>query len=288
MEKPKVHLKIRHREGHMKILDEFLGRRHRAAEFHCMVREEAVNYHFQPIFSAKTGKVYAYEALMRVDLPYFRSPDMVVEFAKGKNRLKDVEKLTFFKATETYKELLQQGKLEKAAYVFINSIGNVCLDKVDSDRYYETYKDIKDNVVVEITETEDIEIDSLNIKRKSKGFSGMFALDDYGSGCNMAKALIVLKPHFIKIDMTLIQGIDKSLDKQHIVSNVISYAHRRDMKVVAEGIETAGELTTSLGLGADLLQGYFLARPAEIPGDINPAALDIINRSHYTQTALLS
>ena len=45
------------------------------------------------------------------------------------------------------------------------------------------------------------------------------------------------------------------------------------MKIVAEGVETAAELRTVIELGADLLQGYFLARPAIVPGAIAPEAV---------------
>lgn len=48
------------------------------------------------------------------------------------------------------------------------------------------------------------------------------------------------------------------------------------MKIVAEGVETAAELCTVIELGADLLQGYFLARPAIVPGAIAPEAAAII------------
>ena len=56
----------------------------------------------------------------------------------------------------------------------------------------------------------------------------------------------------------------------------MAYAHPRCMKIVAEGVETAAELRTVIELGADLLQGYFLARPAIVPGAIAPEAAAII------------
>ena len=46
--------------------------------------------------------------------------------------------------------------------------------------------------------------------------------------------------------------------------------------IVAEGVETADELKTALKLGVDLFQGYYLARPAEIPEKISDEALAVI------------
>lgn len=104
----------------------------------------------------------------------------------------------------------------------------------------------------------------------------MFALDDYGSGYSNENTLLQLAPRFVKVDITIIRGIDTSPDKQQILRNMVAYAHPRSMKIVAEGVETAAELCTVIELGADLLQGYFLARPAIVPGAIAPEAAGII------------
>ena len=78
------------------------------------------------------------------------------------------------------------------------------------------------------------------------------------------------------MDISIIRDIDTDIDKQRIVSNIVDYAHDRDMFIIAEGIETPSELTKVLDLGVDLLQGYILARPAAIPDNISKTALDII------------
>ena len=49
------------------------------------------------------------------------------------------------------------------------------------------------------------------------------------------------------------------------------------MKIVAEGLETPEEIRKVLELGVDLLQGFYLARPATVPGSINPEALKTIS-----------
>ena len=78
------------------------------------------------------------------------------------------------------------------------------------------------------------------------------------------------------MDITIICDIDTDADKQQLVKDIVEYAHGRGMKIVAEGVETAAELRTVIELGADLLQGYFLARPAIVPGAIAPEAAGII------------
>ena len=90
----------------------------------------------------------------------------------------------------------------------------------------------------------------------------------------------------MKLDISIIQGIDTDLSKQHIISNLISYAHRRRMLVVAEGVETPGELRNSLELGADLLQGFALARPAAVPPAMEPTAMNLIRDFHQNRERL--
>ena len=85
-----------------------------------------------------------------------------------------------------------------------------------------------------------------------------------------------MAPAFIKVDISIIQNIDADLDKQKIVSNVVGYAHERGMAIIAEGLETASEVQKVLELGVDLLQGYFLARPAAVPRQVSPEALEIL------------
>ena len=90
-------------------------------------------------------------------------------------------------------------------------------------------------------------------------FSGMFALDDYGSGYSNEGSLLELAPRFIKVDISIIRGIDSDPDKQQILRNVVRYAQPRSMQIIAEGVETAAEMRTVIDLGgrpaAGLLPG---------------------------------
>ena len=77
--------------------------------------------------------------------------------------------------------------------------------------------------------------------------------------------------------MSIIRDIDTDADKQQIVENIVAYAHKRNMKIVAEGLETPEEIRKVLELDVDLLQGFYLARPEPIPGSINKEGLKTIS-----------
>ena len=249
-------------------------------EFEQLLREKLVTYYFQPIFSAHSGRVAAYEALMRVNMPTITSPSQVMTLAHELDRLYDIERITLFKSGETYEQLQQKGLLQNGAFLFVNSIANVSLTPADVAKYQRRFPELLKYLVVEITEQEDLDRDSLERKRNVPGFSGSFALDDYGSGYSNELNLLALAPRYIKIDISIVRGIDTDRDKQQIVSNIVDYAHARSMQLIAEGIENDAELRKVIDLGVDLLQGFYLSRPAAVPTPLAQPALDTIRRIH--------
>ena len=248
-------------------------------DFERLLQEELVSYHFQPICSARSGRVAAYEALMRVDLPTLHSPAQVMQLAHETGRLYEIERITVFHSSEIFQRMQAQGLLQSDALLFINSIANVSLTVEDVEEYAQRYPELLKRLVVEITEQEDLDRACLERKRNVPGFSGSFALDDYGSGYSNELNLLELSPRYIKIDISIVRGIDTDRDKQQIVSNIVAYAHARSMQLIAEGIETEAQLRTVIGLGVDLLQGYGLARPAAEPLAIHEKAVRVIEEA---------
>lgn len=249
-------------------------------EFRRLINEELVTYHFQPIIDAKDGSVFAYEALMRVDLPTLHSPADVLRLAREENCLHEVERITFFRASSAYQTLENAGKVVPSALLFVNSIASQYLTPDELSEYSARYASILPRIVIEITEEEVLDPKALRIKQTIRGSSGAFALDDYGSGYSNERSLLELSPNYIKIDLSIIRDIDTDANKRQIVSNTVSYAHQRGMKVVAEGLETADEVRTVLSLGVDLLQGFFLAMPQAEPGGASEESLAVIAEMH--------
>lgn len=245
-------------------------------EFHRFVKEELVTYYFQPIISAKTGEIEAYEALMRANLPILKRPDVVMKIAREEGALREIERMTMFRATEAFADLREKKRIKGDTLLFINSIASQHMAAKDEIEFNNRYAELQKQIVIEITEEESIDYHALETKKNALGFEGAFALDDYGSGYSNEKSLLDLAPKYIKVDLSIIRDIDTDPDKQQIVENIVAYAHKRDMKIVAEGLETPEEIQKVLELEVDLLQGFYLARPEPVPGNINEDALKII------------
>lgn len=280
----------RTQKGELAEFDPEIYRKEAAAtekrqQFQKLIREELVRYYFQPIISGKTGETIAYEALMRVSLPMITNPGQVMELAREEGCLHEIERITMFKSAESYLFLEREGLISGKEKLFVNSVASQHMTEAESKEYARRFTSLQSRLVVEITEEESMDSSALEIKRNTLGLQGNFALDDYGSGYSNEKNLIDLSPAYIKVDISIIRDIDKSQDKQQIVSNIVSYAHERNMQIIAEGMETAAELETVLALGVDLLQGYFLARPAAVPSKISDEALAVIQAFEAKQTA---
>ena len=244
-------------------------------QFRQLIRREELGYYYQPIVSAVTGNIRALEALMHIDMPTLKSPEDVVRLAKEERCLHELERLTFFQAAEGYVQLRENGDVRGDELLFVNSIASESMTDEECREFNQKYGELQTQLVLEITEQESLNQDALE-RKNMLGFLGAIALDDYGSGYNSEKSLLAISPQYIKVDMAIIRDIDIDPDKQQIVVNIVNYAHQRGMYIVAEGIETPAELEKVLELGVDLLQGYYLARPAAVPGEINSEAIKII------------
>ncbi len=224
-----------------------------------MLDDNLLEYHMQPIVSAKTGDIYSYEALMRSGTERKISPLAIIKHAEAVGRLYDVEKLTFFNVMQKMKEREQMFHTRK---LFINSIPKLPLTEKDFDKLVLRYGSLMNNMVVEFTEqTEANKKQIEQIKERSRRVGFRMAIDDYGSGYSNVSNLLTYMPDYVKIDRSLVSGIEDDQKKQYFVTNIIEFAHENGIFALAEGVETRGELNTVIRLGVDLLQGYYLAKP---------------------------
>ena len=89
------------------------------------------------------------------------------------------------------------------------------------------------------------------------------AVDDLGAGYAGLTSFALLEPDFVKLDMSLIRGVDSNSTKQKVVKSMTTLCREMGMLVVAEGVETASECQTLVDLDCDLLQGFLFARPGK-------------------------
>jgi len=135
-------------------------------------------------------------------------------------------------------------------------------------------------LVFEVTEAEKVN-DFEFLKRVMQEYraeGAKIALDDLGSGYSSILRLADLRPDYVKLDQRLVHGAYGDHLRSVLLKAVTEAAHKLNIRVVAEGVETEDDLRFCIEIGADLAQGYFLARPAEVAPPISSEALRVLEQ----------
>ena len=232
--------------------------------FNLLIEKNLFTYHYQPIVDARTGNIFAYEALMRTTGGINMSPLDILDVAQAYDRLYDIEKATMF---NNMKRLSENPLAFSGHKLFLNTIPGHFLKADDYDLFMDTYHDYFGQLVFEITEQDTITDDELNFIKLLSDDNGavQIAVDDYGTGHSNIVNLLRYAPQVLKIDRFLISGINSDTNKQKAVKTTIEFARLNDIKVLAEGVETFEEMQTVISMGFDYIQGFYTSRPLPEP-----------------------
>jgi EAL domain-containing protein (putative c-di-GMP-specific phosphodiesterase class I) len=215
---------------------------------------------FQPIVDTASGRVYAYEALVRG--PHGEPALTVLDQVNAANR-HAFDQGCRTKAIETAARL---GLGQSDALLTINFLPNAVEDPAACIRA--TVAAAKkgglplEQLIFEFSEGEPVEYGRLGrILDAYKALGLKMAIDDFGAGYSGLTLLSRFQPDLVKLDLELIRDIDSSRVKQVLVSAMIKACAELGVGVVAEGIETAAEYRVLREMELDLQQGFLFARP---------------------------
>ncbi|MCB5942601.1 EAL domain-containing protein [bacterium 210820-DFI.6.52] len=242
-----------------------------------LIDHRLVRFAYQPVLEVATGSVYGYELLMRSQVEALRSPVDVLRIARAQSKLYQIERLTWFEAMASFSQQVKAGQIGPNERAFVNSIASQSLTGSDITALEDLYGPYLERVVMEITEQEPWDNERTRFKiRTAKRWGGQLAIDDFGSGYNSESLLIFLSPDIVKVDIAIVHDIDRDGDRLSLLENLLSYAHSRGIKVLAEGVETRAEMETLVARGVDYLQGYYVARPQLEIAPVEPDVLRAI------------
>ncbi len=117
------------------------------------------------------------------------------------------------------------------------------------------------NIELEITEGVLMAPGSLATLRALREMGLSIAIDDFGTGYSSLGYIRSFLADRLKLDMSFVRGIGRSHADEVIVKAVLAMGRTLGMRVVAEGVETPGQLEFLLSNGCDEVQGYWFARP---------------------------
>ncbi len=233
---------------------------------HDIIEKDALTAHFQPIISMDGKSIYGYEALCRtVESNPFNDIEALFEFGHKSGLTLPLDMY----CRENGISIASAQQIQKtSAYLFINicptSLTHPDHSTGTTEFLCQQYQIDKDKIVLEITEQEAVQNYKLFSQAvehyRRAGFK--IAIDDFGAGYGGLKMLSVLEPDFIKIDRHFFKNTTKSKVNFNLIDAIFTACHRIGIDVIAEGIETQHDLDVCREIGIDLVQGYYLARPA--------------------------
>lgn len=241
---------------------------------------------FQPIIETQSGEVFGFEALARIpSSTCFNNIADLFPFAEKIGQLYPIETLCRRQAITSYPCIAKNNEM-----LFLNINPQVLIDPEFASGYTKKLLHEKGlapkDVVLEITERSAIDDfatfrDALDHYR-NQGYQ--IALDDVGAGYSSLQSVAELHPDFLKIDRSLIQGVNADPIKWALLETFVTFSKRIGCRIIAEGVETAEEMRTVIQLGVDYVQGFFVARPALERKSINPAVVEILDRIHLLKS----
>jgi EAL domain-containing protein (putative c-di-GMP-specific phosphodiesterase class I) len=211
---------------------------------------------YQPLVDLRTTKIFAYESLARTKCADFEGPMQMFASAVAEN------------CTGELGRILRAMSLEgcPAQPLFLNihpaELNEKWVVQPDDPIFQHS-----EDVYLEITEAVPLTHFRLckDMLAEVRGRGVHLVVDDLGAGYSNLKYIADLHPRVVKLDRGLVAGLTKDSRMFKLVSAIVRLCSELDSKVVAEGIETEGELEAVIAAGARYAQGYLLARPAFPP-----------------------
>jgi EAL domain-containing protein (putative c-di-GMP-specific phosphodiesterase class I) len=222
-----------------------------------VIREEAVRTAFQPIVRLTDRRVLGVEALSRFTLAGDeRSPENWFLDAAQVGLLVDLEVHALRLALQA------AGALPAGLDVAVNLSPETLMWPGLRAALAQTPV-APERIIVEVTEHSSVQdYDELQRALRPLRKAGMrIAVDDAGAGYASFRHILALSPEVIKLDRTLVAGIDADPARRALAAAVVAFATETGSRVTAEGIERAAELHTVTRLGVECGQGYLFGSP---------------------------
>ncbi|NNN08276.1 MAG: bifunctional diguanylate cyclase/phosphodiesterase [Acidimicrobiaceae bacterium] len=231
-----------------------------------------VSMHYQPIVEIGTSEIVGFEALMRWQHPQrgMVPPDVFIPLAEQSDLIIALGEFALREALTAAKSWPPSGRHARLPYVAVN----FSAQQFHQPDVVGTIEDalrlvgiVPNRLVIEITES----VALLDVSETVKVLGDLarlgigIALDDFGTGYSSLSYLVMLHPQIIKIDRSFVSPSRESTTNDVLLEEIIKLGQRLGITLLAEGIETEGQLARLRELGCELGQG-FLFSPA-VPAD---------------------
>lgn len=252
-----------------------------------IIREKAIEVHYQPIVSIVKKSIIGLEGLSRgifenelIDpLPLFKKA------SKEKQNMQ-LDRICREKVIEDFTEIYTK---YKDMLLFINIDCSTLTDEIIDSGFLLSLvnnNNIKpENIVLEVVESKVTNAQALTkFIDTYRGYGFLIALDHLGAGRSNLDRITIVQPDIIKIDRTIVKDMHIDYYRQEVFRSLVGLSKTLGAMVVAEGIETEEEAIKAVELGADMLQGFYFATPQKVFSNTIKTFNQPIRRvaSHYS------
>ena len=206
----------------------------------------------QPIVDLATGDRVGAEALSRFPADWGTAPDVVFAEAHSIGLGHQLELLALERAAEHLDRVGGYVAMNVSPATLLTPECGELLARLPLSR-----------VLLELSEHDQVE-DYATLTAALRPFraEGMrLAIDDVGAGFSSLRHIVVTSPDVIKIDRSIVTGLNSDPVRTKLVQSLVEFGHGCRVRVVAEGVETAGEAAALRTLGVDYGQGWHYGRP---------------------------
>ena len=272
-------------QGHYQLFDEIMykqviRRLQLETDLRLAIQREEFELYYQPIISiSKENQIIGFESLLRWRLPNGRrvSPAEFIPVTEDTGMIITIGEWVLRQAcSQLSKWQAKYPHLEDLS-MSVNLSGRQLREQnliYQLDKILQETGCSAENLRLEITESILIEnaefVTPLLTELKNRQIK--LSLDDFGTGFSSLSYLNRFPVDALKLDRSFIQKIDEEERNFKIVQSIISLAHKLEMKVIAEGVETEQQLIYLKALECDYIQGYYFSKP--LPKDEAEAFLE--------------
>jgi EAL domain-containing protein (putative c-di-GMP-specific phosphodiesterase class I) len=206
----------------------------------------------QPIVDLASGERVGAEALSRFPADWGRAPDVVFAEAHSIGLGHELELLALDRAADHLDRVGGYIAMNISPATLLTPECGELLGRLPLAR-----------VLLELSEHDQVE-DYVALSAALAPFraAGLrLAIDDVGAGFSSLRHIVVTAPDVIKIDRSIVTGLNTDPVLTTLVRSLVEFGHGCRVRVVAEGVETAGEAAALRTLGVDYGQGWYFGRP---------------------------
>ncbi len=253
-----------------KILQEQLWKRKVEDTMEDALLNKEFEMYLQPKYNPVSQKIVGAEALVRWISPTegIISPGKFIPVLEENGYITKLDDYMISAVAKLQSERKIHGKklipvsvnVSRANFTRENLAQHVCqlVDGYGADHSF---------IELELTESAFFDDKSIlqRILNELKGYGFRVSMDDFGAGYSSLNSLKDLPIDVLKLDMEFFRGEDKEKRGEIVVTEAIRLAKNLDMEIVAEGIERKDQVEFLAGLGCDMIQGFYFAKPMPLP-----------------------